>query len=125
MVLRLPFGKVTAAERRVLFTKWLAEAWEDFTTNHQDQITNAFKRCGMFNDINGKENHLVKLDKRYPEWRHLFNELVVNVKSVESMIVVLADVMSCIQYASTEIDLGNSVYMKNVLKESKKRMREL
>jgi 5'-deoxynucleotidase YfbR-like HD superfamily hydrolase len=65
------------------------------------------------------------IDKRYPEWRHLFNELVVNVESVESMIVVLADVMSCIQYASTEIDLGNSGYMKNVLKESKKRMREL
>ena len=65
------------------------------------------------------------INKRYPEWRHLFNELVVNVESVESMIVVLADVMSCIQYASTEIDLGNSGYMKNVLKESKKRMREL
>ena len=65
------------------------------------------------------------IDKRYPEWRHLFNELVVNVESVESMVVVLADVMSCIQYASTEIDLGNSGYMKNVLKESKKRMREL
>ena len=65
------------------------------------------------------------IDKQYPEWRHLFSELVVNVESVESMIVVLADVMSCIQYASTEIDLGNSGYMKNVLKESKKRMREL
>ena len=61
--------KVTAAERRVLFTKWLSEAWEDFTTNHQDQITNAFKRCGMFNDIDGKENHLVKLDKRCPEYK--------------------------------------------------------
>ena len=65
------------------------------------------------------------INKQYPEWSHLFNELVVNVESVESMVVVLADVMSCIQYASTEIDLGNSGYMKNVLKESKKRMREL
>ena len=65
------------------------------------------------------------IDKRYPEWRHLFNELVVNVESVESMIVVLADVMSCIQYANTEINLGNSGYMRNVSRESKKRMREL
>ena len=31
-------------------------------------ITNAFKRCGMYNDITGKENHLVKLDKRMPNY---------------------------------------------------------
>ena len=31
-------------------------------------ITNAFKRCGMYNDIDGKENHLVKLDKRMPNY---------------------------------------------------------
>ena len=29
---------------------------------------NAFKRCGMYNDIDGKENHLVKLDKRMPNY---------------------------------------------------------
>ena len=27
-----------------------------------------FKRCGMYNDITGKENHLVKLDKRMPNY---------------------------------------------------------
>ena len=61
-------GKVSASERRILFTKWLGDAWEDFTTNNQKMITNAFKRCGMYNDIDGKENHLVKLDKRMPNY---------------------------------------------------------
>jgi len=56
-------GNVSTAERRILFTTWLGDAWEDYTTNHQDEITNAFKRCGMYNDIDGKENHLVKLER--------------------------------------------------------------
>ena len=54
-------GKVSAAQRRILFTKWLAEAWEDYTTNCQEEITSAFKKAGMYNDIDGRENHLVKL----------------------------------------------------------------
>ena len=54
-------GEVTASERRILFTHWLAEAWEDYTSNCQHEITNAFKRCAQFNDIHGRENHLVKI----------------------------------------------------------------
>jgi len=54
-------GKVSAAERRILFTHWLADAWKDYTTNCQAEITNAFKRCAQFNDIHGRENHLVKV----------------------------------------------------------------
>ena len=52
----------------MLFVKWLADAWEDFTTNHPEMITNAFKRCGMFNDIEGRENHLVKI-RRAPAYK--------------------------------------------------------
>ena len=54
-------GEVPASKRRILFTHWLAEAWKDYTENHQDEITLAFKRCGQFNDIHGRENHLVKV----------------------------------------------------------------
>ena len=60
-------GDVSAGERRILLTKWLADAWEDYATNHQDEITIAFKKCGMYNDLNGRENHLVKID-RAPEY---------------------------------------------------------
>lgn len=54
-------GRVSASERRILMTKWLGDAWEDFCGNHQDQITAAFKRCGMYNALDGSESHLIKL----------------------------------------------------------------
>ena len=54
-------GDITTSERRILFTKWAAEAWEDYSTNNQAEITAAFKGCGMFNDVDGRENHLVKV----------------------------------------------------------------
>ena len=47
----------------ILFTKWLGRAWEEFTTERHDVITDAFKRCGMYNDIHSKENHLVKIQR--------------------------------------------------------------
>eukprot|EP00479_Gromia_sphaerica_P013267 TRINITY_DN7328_c0_g1_i1.p2 TRINITY_DN7328_c0_g1~~TRINITY_DN7328_c0_g1_i1.p2 ORF type:complete len:120 (-),score=18.40 TRINITY_DN7328_c0_g1_i1:350-709(-) len=61
-------GKVTTSERRILMTKWLGQSWDDFTENHQDRITKAFKQCGMYNAIDGSENHLIKIpryDKEY------------------------------------------------------------
>ena len=61
----------------------------------------------------------------YPKWSALFYQLEDDQDSVESLIVKLADNLSCVQYANAELGLGNSGYMKNVLKESKKRMREL
>ena len=54
-------GKVSAAERRILFTKWLGDSWEDYATNRKSEITTAFKKAGMFNDIHGRENHLIKV----------------------------------------------------------------
>ena len=48
-------------ERRILATKWLGEAWEEYTTNHQDEITLAFKKCGMYNALDGSENYLIKV----------------------------------------------------------------
>ena len=45
-------GGVKVPERRLLFVKWLADAWEDFTTNHPEMIT----------------NHLVKI-RRAPHYK--------------------------------------------------------
>ena len=58
-------GKITAGERRILYTKWLGRAFDDYTKNHPDEITKAFKRCGMFNAMDGSENHLIKLRKGF------------------------------------------------------------
>jgi hypothetical protein len=60
-------GKVTTSERRILFTKWLGDAWDHVCAEKSDMITKSFKKCGMFNDVDGKENHLVKL-KRMPAY---------------------------------------------------------
>ncbi len=54
-------GKVSASERRILATKWLGDAWEEYTSEHQDEITLAFKKCGMYNALDGSENHLIKV----------------------------------------------------------------
>ena len=43
------------------------ERHDHVCTEKKDMITKAFKKCGMFNDVNGKENHLVKL-KRMPDY---------------------------------------------------------
>ena len=45
----------------VFFAQWLSEAWEIVTDTRQDQITNAFQRCGMLNAIDGSEDHLIKI----------------------------------------------------------------
>jgi len=34
---------------------------EDVTDNRQDQIMNAFQRCGMLNAIDVSEDHLIKV----------------------------------------------------------------
>ena len=62
MVLLVPFG-IVPTKRRILMTKWLGDAWEDFTQNKQETITKAFKKCGMYNALDGSESHLIKMRK--------------------------------------------------------------
>ena len=54
-------GKVSTSERRILATKWLGWAWREYCKDHQAEITKAFKHCGMFNALDGSENHLIRL----------------------------------------------------------------
>ena len=39
-------GKVSTGER-ILMTKWLGQALDEYAKNNQATITNAFKRCGI------------------------------------------------------------------------------
>jgi 5'-deoxynucleotidase YfbR-like HD superfamily hydrolase len=61
----------------------------------------------------------------YPKWSNLFNQLEDELDSVESLIVRLADYISCSQYANAELGLGNSGYMKDVKDESDQRINEV
>lgn len=60
----------------------------------------------------------------FPEHIELFEELERG-ESIESKIVSLADIISCVQYSNSEVKLGNVGYMKKVLDESKAREKEL
>ena len=40
---------------------WLGDAWDELCET--DIIEKSFKRMGLCNDVNGKENHLVKVRK--------------------------------------------------------------
>ena len=57
-------GKVSASERRILVSRWLGEAWRIWKS-FPGMITTSFKRMGAFNDIHGRENHLVKVRNMY------------------------------------------------------------
>ena len=51
-------NKLTVSKRRVLVTKWVAEAWEKIKTNKK-MIIRAFTKCGITTNEDGSENHLV------------------------------------------------------------------
>lgn len=59
---------ISLSEKRILFTKWLGNAWETMSLHKQSQITNAFKGCGMYNSVDGSENHLIKLPRYSKEY---------------------------------------------------------
>ena len=56
-------GKVSTSDRKILATKWSGDAWDDYCSNHPERITKAFKHCGMYNTMDGSENHLIKIRK--------------------------------------------------------------
>ena len=54
-------NKLTASKRRVLVTKWVAEAWEKIKTN-KEMIICAFTKCGITTNEDGSENYLVHIE---------------------------------------------------------------
>ena len=49
-------SKFTAGERRILFTKWVGQAWEELSQNDTIAIR-AFKKCGISVAADGSEDH--------------------------------------------------------------------
>ena len=48
-------GRISASERRILFTKWVGKAWEDLSAK-KDMIIRSFKKCGISVAIDGSED---------------------------------------------------------------------
>ena len=55
-------GNVPLWEVRILLSIWAGEAWSALQ-NRPSLITKTFKACGFYNDINGRENYLIKCRK--------------------------------------------------------------
>ena len=53
-------GKISASERRVLTTKWVADAWQSIK-GETDLIKRSFLKCGISNALDGSENHCVNI----------------------------------------------------------------
>ena len=53
-------GLITASERRILVTNWVGTAWRKWKAM-PDLILKSFKRMGCYNDMMGREKHLVKV----------------------------------------------------------------
>ena len=49
------FFQINASERRVLFTKWVGEAWKEISSN-KDMIIKSFRVCGISLAVDGSED---------------------------------------------------------------------
>ena len=54
-------GKISASERRILFTKWVGQAWEELSVN-KDMIVRSFEKCGISVPIDGSEDSTIKIE---------------------------------------------------------------
>tara|TARA_B100001113_G_scaffold338340_1_gene320412 strand:+ start:587 stop:1123 length:537 start_codon:yes stop_codon:yes gene_type:complete len=63
----------------------------------------------------------VIMEERYPQWYDTFKHFE-DQDSPEALAVKMADNLSCVQYATAEMELGNKGYMKEVATNAAKRV---
>ena len=54
-------GEINASERRILFTKWVGEAWERLSAK-KEMIIRAFRKCGISVAIDGSEDTEIHIE---------------------------------------------------------------
>jgi hypothetical protein len=54
-------GRITASERRILFTKWVGKAWEEISAK-KDMIIRSFKKCGISVAVDGSEDAQINIE---------------------------------------------------------------
>src|SRR4051812_12348080 len=53
--------KFTASERRILMTKWVAQAWKDICKDHMETIIRSFRECGITVAPDGSEDYDINI----------------------------------------------------------------
>ena len=61
-------GKVTAGDRRVLFTKWVRRAWQEISRPLKDTVIRSFVKCGIALPISGSRDSEINIDG-LPDYR--------------------------------------------------------
>ena len=54
-------GDIKVAERRILLTQWVANAWSHVCSK-KGMIQQSYKKCGLNNALDGSENGLVNIE---------------------------------------------------------------
>jgi 5'-deoxynucleotidase YfbR-like HD superfamily hydrolase len=93
----------------------------DIPELHLSDVTHDVKRNfpNLAKEVTKAEYTIMK--KKYPKWYSEFKEFE-DQNSVEAIIVKMADNLSCVQYATAEMELGNKGYMKDVAKSAATRV---
>ena len=52
---------MSASERRILITKWVANAWQKVCSD-KDMVIHSFKKCGISVNLDGSENKSVNIE---------------------------------------------------------------
>ena len=62
--------KVSAGDRRVLFTKWVGTAWQEISCRLKDTVIRSFVKCGIALPIHGSRDTELNIDglPDYPAW---------------------------------------------------------
>ena len=61
-------GKVTAGDRRVLFTEWVGTAWQETSRRLKDTVIRSFVKCGISLPISGSRDSEINIDG-LPDYR--------------------------------------------------------
>ena len=60
--------KVSAGDRRVLFTKWVGTAWQEISCRLKDTVIRSFVKCGIALPIHGSRDTKLNIDG-LPDYR--------------------------------------------------------
>ena len=55
-------SKLTAGERRVLFTKWVGKAWQETSRRIKDTVIRSFVKCGIALPTSGERDNEINIE---------------------------------------------------------------
>ena len=55
-------GKITASERRILFTKWVGTAWQDISRRLRETMIRSFEKCGIALPLDGSRDSEINIE---------------------------------------------------------------